>query len=93
MKANRAFELLFSREGRGPAFLADPHRLDRLEIVSVDTGEVVLYWELPAKAAAKLARALRADLAALDAEDFLAAWSGHEAASGPGADARRHGGG
>lgn len=75
MKANRAFELLVTRGGREPAFLADRRRRDRLEVVSVDTGEVVLYWELPAKAAAKLGRALRADLAALEADAFLATWS------------------
>lgn len=75
MKANRAFELLVSRGGREPAFLADRHRLDRLEVVSVDTGEVILYWELPARAAAKLERRLREDLAGLQAGEFLTAWS------------------
>jgi hypothetical protein len=74
MRANRAFEVLVSRDGREPAFLADPGRLDCLEVVSVDTGEVILFWELPARAAAKLERRLRADLAALEASEFLAAW-------------------
>jgi hypothetical protein len=82
MRANRAFELLVSREGREPAFLADPRRLDRLEVVSVDTGEVVFFWELPARAAAKLERQLRADLVALEATAFLAAWSREDAAGG-----------
>jgi hypothetical protein len=36
---------------------------------------VALYWELPAKDASKLARSLRADLAQLDVEEFLARWS------------------
>ena len=75
MKANRAFELLVSRDGREPAFLADRKRLDRLEVVSVDTGEVVFYWELPARAAVKLERRLRADLIALDATAFFDVWS------------------
>ncbi len=44
MRANRAFELLVCRGGRVPAFLADRRRLDRLEIVSIDTGEVVFFW-------------------------------------------------
>ena len=75
MRANRAFELLVCRGGRGPAFLADRRRLDRLEIVSIDTGEVVFFWELPARAAAKLERQLRSDLAAMEAGAFADAWS------------------
>jgi hypothetical protein len=82
MRANRAFELLVSRDGREPAFLADRRRLDRLEVVSVDTGEVVFFWELPARAAAKLERQLRADLAAMEARAFVDAWSRDDAAGG-----------
>jgi hypothetical protein len=80
MKANRAYDLIVSRGGIEPAFLANPGRLDRVEVVSVDDGEVVLYWDLPAKRAAKLTRALRADLASLDAHEFIATWNG---ADGP----------
>jgi hypothetical protein len=76
MKANRAFHLIVSREGLEPAFLADPHRLDRIEVVSVDDGEVVLYWNLPAKEAAKLTKTLRADLMGLDVEEFIDTWAG-----------------
>jgi hypothetical protein len=76
MKANRAFHLIVSREGVEPAFMADPHRFDRVEVVSIDDGEVVLYWSLPAKEASKLLKSLRADLAGLDADDFVAAWQG-----------------
>jgi hypothetical protein len=75
VKANRAFELIVSRDTPEPAFLADPGRLDRVEVVSIDDGEVVLFWELPAKDAAKLARHLRTDLIALDAEEFIRAWA------------------
>jgi hypothetical protein len=75
MKANRAYHLIVSRERLEPAFLASPHRHDRVEIVSIDDGEVVLFWELPAKPAAKLVRALRTDLAGLDAEGFIARWN------------------
>jgi hypothetical protein len=74
MKANRAFELIVSRETREPAFLADPRRHDRIEVVSIDDGEVVLFWELPPREATKLVRQLREDLVALDAEEFLGAW-------------------
>jgi hypothetical protein len=78
MKANRAYELTVSRGGLEPAFLADSQRLDRIEVVSIDDGEVVLYWDLPAKQASKLLRDLRADLVGLDADDFVAAWAGSD---------------
>jgi hypothetical protein len=70
MKANRAYHLIVSRDHP----LASRERQDRIEIVSVDDGEVVLYWDLPAKSAAKLIRALRTDLAGLDTEEFTARW-------------------
>jgi hypothetical protein len=79
MRANRAFRLIVSREGLEPAFLADPDRLDRIEIVSVDDGEVVLYWDLPVKEASKLARSLKADLAGLDEQQFIERWQGADA--------------
>lgn len=74
MRANRAFELIHSRGGLGPAFLAPASRADRIELVAIDDGEVVLFWELPAKRAARLLRDLRTDLATLDADTFLARW-------------------
>lgn len=74
MKANRAFRLIVSREGREPAFLAGPERLDRIEVVSVDDGELVLYWDLPARQAAKLIKELRTDLAGLEADEFVGRW-------------------
>ena len=76
MKANRVYHLIVSREGREPSFLADDSRLDRIEVVSVDDGEVVLYWDLPAKQAHKLLKHLREDLVGLDAEQFIARWEG-----------------
>jgi len=76
MKANRAFHLIVSRGSREPAFLADRRRLDRIEVISIDDGELLLYWDLPAKPAAKLVRQLRADLVGLEAEEFIALWDG-----------------
>ncbi|MFL5863262.1 MAG: hypothetical protein ACJ780_21230 [Solirubrobacteraceae bacterium] len=76
MKANRVFHLIVARGGREPAFMADPRRLDRIEVVSIDDGELLLYWELPAKETNKLLRQLRADLAGLEAEEFMALWEG-----------------
>lgn len=74
MKANRAYHLIVTRESHEPAFLSDPDRLDRVEVVSVDDGEVLLYWNLPPKQASKLLKMLRADLASLDAEEFFDTW-------------------
>jgi hypothetical protein len=79
MKANRVFHLTVSRGGREPSFLADRRRLDRIEVVSVDDGELLLYWELAPKDAAKLVRRLRADLAGMEAEEFLAIWEDADA--------------
>ncbi|MGZ4181806.1 MAG: hypothetical protein ACXVUL_14125 [Solirubrobacteraceae bacterium] len=76
MKANRRFELIVSRGGLEPAFMADRHRLDRVEVVSIDDGEVVLYWDLHAKQAAKLLKLLRNDLINLDADEFIPTWGG-----------------
>lgn len=75
MRASRAYRLLVSREGRGPAIFAPPDRLDRVEVVEIDSGEVVLFWDLPPREARRLANALREDLGLMEAGDFLAAWS------------------
>jgi hypothetical protein len=45
-------------------------------VTSVDDGEVVLFWELPAKPGTRLLRELRTDLAGLDAEQFIEKWQG-----------------
>lgn len=82
MRANRAYHLIVSRESHEPAFFADSGRRDRIEVVSIDDGEVVLFWVLPPKDAAKLLRALRADLAQLRAEEFIEKWEGSDSAPG-----------
>ena len=74
MKANRAYDLIVSRGGREPAFMSDPSRTDRIEVVSVDDGEVILYWNVAPKEASKLIRLLRADLVNLEAEEFFDKW-------------------
>ena len=79
MRANRAYELIVSRGGIEPAFLADHDRLDRIEVVSIDDGEVVLYWDLPAKEASRLLKMLRTDLVGMDAAEFIRAWEGADA--------------
>jgi hypothetical protein len=74
VRANRVYELIVSRPVLEPMFLADRDRLDRVEVLSLDDGELVLYWELPPKRAARLLKALRADLITLDAGEFIARW-------------------
>ena len=75
MKANRAYRLILTRSGRAPALLADTGRVDHVEIVEIDSGEVVLFWDRPPHAASRLTRALRAELSQLEAGEFLARWS------------------
>jgi hypothetical protein len=75
MKANRAYRLIVRRGGWMPALLADPARVDHIEVVDLDSGEVVLFWDCPPQVAARRARALRADLAQLEDREFLARWS------------------
>ena len=74
MKANRAYELLVRRGGRGPAVLAPPDRVDQVEIVEVSSGEVILFWDTTPAQTGRLTRALRADLAQMEADAFLARW-------------------
>ena len=76
MRANRAYELFVSRPVLEPTFLAGPERLDRIEVLSLDDGEVILCWELPPKRATRLLKALRADLVGLEAGEFIARWQG-----------------
>jgi hypothetical protein len=79
MKAGRAYRLIVTRSGRAPAWLASAERIDHIEVVEIEGGEVVLFWDLPAAKATRLARALREDLGRLGADDFLTAWGNAEA--------------
>ncbi|HTZ64914.1 MAG TPA: hypothetical protein VMB51_12490 [Solirubrobacteraceae bacterium] len=83
MRANRAYRLIVTRGGRAPAMLADTRRVDHIELVDVESGEVVLFWDCPPQGASRLARTLRADLAQLPVEEFIARWSPVEASGVP----------
>lgn len=74
MKANRAFELMVRRGGRAPGMLASADRRDHVEVVEIDSGEVVLFWDTTPRQTGRLSRALKADLAQLQADEFLARW-------------------
>lgn len=75
MRAGRAYRLIVTRSGRAPALLADPARVDHIEVVEIDSGEVVLFWDRSPQPASKLARELREDLGRLEDEEFMARWS------------------
>jgi hypothetical protein len=75
MSARRSYRLIVTRAGRMPAFLAGPDRVDHIEVVEIDSGEVVLYWDCEPGEATRMARALRRDLAQLDEAEFIAQWS------------------
>jgi enhancing lycopene biosynthesis protein 2 len=77
MRANRAYELRVRRTGHGLALFA-PDRVDCIEVIEIESGEVVLFWDVAARQTGRLARALRSDLAQLDAEDFLRRWRRHQ---------------
>ena len=77
MRANRSYRLLHTRASRRPAAL-DPARIDHIEVVDLASGEVVLFWDLPAPEAAKRARRLREELASLEVEEFIDRWAGTE---------------
>jgi hypothetical protein len=61
-----------------PALLARPDRLDVVEVVEIDSGEVVLFWDTAPAATGRLSRALKADLAQLDADEFISRWRDYE---------------
>jgi hypothetical protein len=75
VRAKDAYRLILTRGGRAPALLADPSRVDHIEVVEIASGEAIMLLDRPPHAASKLARAMRADLNSLDAEEFRARWS------------------
>jgi hypothetical protein len=75
VRANRAYRLIHTKGSRGPAFLSGPDRMDQVEIVSIDDGEIVLFWDVAGAQAGSFVRRIRADLSQLDAETFIERWS------------------
>jgi hypothetical protein len=75
VRANRAYRLIVTRGGRGPAWLAGGDRVDHVEIVDIASGEVFLFWDRAARDALRLTRELKADLAGLEDTDFYEKWS------------------
>jgi hypothetical protein len=77
VRANRAYDLRVRRGGHAPALLS-PDRVDCIEVVEIDSGEVVLFWDVAARGTGRLARALRSDLAQLEADEFVRRWRRYE---------------
>jgi hypothetical protein len=75
MRAGSAYRLIVTRGSLAPSLFAPAGRTDHIEIVEIDSGEVVLFWDCAPREATHMARRLRADLAQLEAEEFIAAWS------------------
>jgi hypothetical protein len=72
MRARDAYRLIVRRGG--PRIFAPADRVDHVEIVAIDEGEVLFYWDLPPRGARRLARALREDLSTMTDDEFVAAW-------------------
>jgi hypothetical protein len=79
MRAGRAYEVKHVRGGVAPPLLAAPDRMDHVEIVEIESGEVVLLWDLAPGDARRVVRAIREDLANLQADEFIAAWRAADA--------------
>ncbi|MDP9346778.1 MAG: hypothetical protein M3P44_13895 [Actinomycetota bacterium] len=75
MRAKNRYRMIVRREGLAPVALADARRTDHVEIVDIDAGEVILYWDLLPRDAKTVARMVRSDLDALDAREFLERWA------------------
>jgi len=76
MRANRAYQLHVRRQRR---FLRPSERLELVEVVDLASGEVVLFWDTQPRETGKLARALRIDLAQLEADAFIERWRPYQA--------------
>jgi hypothetical protein len=75
VRPDRAYRLVVRRGGIAPALIADPARLDRVEVLDIETSECVIFWDCPPRRAVKLARAVRHDLRALEAGPFISRWT------------------
>jgi hypothetical protein len=76
-RARDTYRVVHRRGGLTPAALS-PDRFDQVEVVSVDDGEVALFWDLSAAHARRVLRLLREDLQQLDAEEFWGRWAAFE---------------
>ncbi len=78
MSAFRSYDVIVTRTGIAPGRLAATDRYDHIEIVSVEDLEVVLFWDVPARATGRMEASLRDDLQRLEGDEFIARWSAVE---------------
>lgn len=78
MKANREYEVIVTKGGMAPAMLADPDRVDHIEVLEIATHEIVLFWDLYPHQTRRMSRALKTDLAQMEADEFLEKWSRYD---------------
>jgi len=78
MRAKGRYRLVVRREGHAPAVLAAPDRVDHVEIIDVNEGETVLYWDLLPRDAKRVVAILRAELETMDAQEFFERWASFE---------------
>lgn len=79
MSAARELSVVHRRASRLPAFLQGEPGIDQVEVTEVASGEVALFWDIRSQEAKHFVRSLRADLAALDTDEFLDRWGAVEA--------------
>jgi len=78
MRAKGRYRLVVRRGGLAPVVLAAPERVDHVEVIDIDDGETVLYWDLLARDAKRVVTMLRADLEAMEAREFFERWASFE---------------
>jgi hypothetical protein len=78
MRAKGRYRIVVRRGGIAPAVLAAPERVDHVEIVDVDEGETVLYWDLLPRDAKRVLAMLRSDLDTLEPREFFERWASFE---------------
>jgi hypothetical protein len=74
VRANREYEIRVHRSGGR----FSPDRVDHIEVLEVASGEIVLFWDTLPSQTRRLARGLKADLAQMEGEDFMAKWSRYQ---------------
>jgi hypothetical protein len=75
MRADRIYRVLHTRGGPAPALLAEPDRIDLIEVVEISSGEVVLFWDAVPRDAKQMLRRLHEDLHGLEDDEFMRRWS------------------
>jgi hypothetical protein len=78
MRAKARYRLVVRRGGRAPAARAPADPVDHVEVIDVDEGETVLYWDLLARDAKRVVAMVRADLDTMDPREFFERWASFE---------------